>query len=202
MNSSQHTQFSPDQVSYLTDLMVLDKTNLSSSGGLVVDGDIFLNSDWTEIKFPFEAISGHFSCNSANLSSLINAPVLVGKAFDCRFMEITSLEHAPQSVGAYFSCANTDITSFDHAPQSVGAYFNAMDTKITSLKGIHKTHRNWKIGGILYLPDDCADIVGLALIDGINRIYINGAEFDISDHDPHTFQEKLLDAGMKCQARM
>jgi len=41
------------------------------------------------------------------------------------------------------------------------------------------------------------------LIEGINQVYIPGNNlFDISDHDPHTFQEKLLDAGLRAQARM
>ena len=173
---------------FLHPLGILDHTTLSPSGRLIVIGDVTIPIAATSIKFPFESTSGSFFC--ANTA-------------------ITSLVGAPHTVGGGFNCSNTKITSLNGAPQSVGGSFYCHGTKIKSLKGIHKTHRNWKIGGILYLPDDCADIVGLALIEGISRVRIATSNvsglaiiFDISDHDPHSFQEKLLDLGMKYQARM
>lgn len=113
-----------------------------------------------------------------------------------------SLKFPFESVGGDFDCSHTNITSLQGIPLHVGRSLYLSGSKITSLEGIHKTHRNWKIGKILYLPANCADIVGLALIEGINRVWINNITFDISDHDPHTFQEKLIDAGMRAQARM
>ena len=171
----------PELQQYLDLLEISPFTTLSPSGKLIVDGDVTVPPAVTSIKYPFETVSGDFFCYHTN---------------------ITSLQNAPQYVGGYFTCSHTAITTLDGAPLSVGGSFYCHGTKIKSLKGIHKTHRNWKIGGILYLPDDCADIVGLALIEGISQVYINKILFDISDHDPHTFQEKLLDAGMKAQARM
>ena len=175
------TQFSPELVQYLTDLHILDRTKLSPSGGLIVQGDVDLPENVTSIEFPFESVTGYFDCSGTKVTSLKNAPLHVGDNLYCNRTNIATLEHVPQVI-------NNNV------------YIRL--TEIKSLKGIHKTHRNWKIGGMLYLPKDCADIVGLALIEGINSVRINHIVFNISDNDPHAFQEKLLDAGLRAQARM
>ena len=195
-------KMTPELIEYLTSLHLLHKTTISPSGKLIVDGDVTLLHTTTSIRFSFESVGGDFNCASTNITSLEHAPQTVGGGFFCNNTKITSLAGAPQSVGGDFNCALTDITSLEGAPQTVGGSVNCTNTKITSLKGIHKTHRNWKIGGVLYLPPACADIVGLTLIEGIKHIRIGNHEFDISDHDPHSFQEKLIDAGLRAQARM
>jgi len=174
-------KMSPELVEYLRSLKILKKTTISPSGKLIVDCDVAIPTSSASLQFPFETVSGHFYCSHT---------------------KITSLAGAPQSIGGDFYCSDTGITSLEHVPQTIGGDFRFYNTNITSLKGIHKTHRNWKVGGALYLPYSCADIVGLALIEGINNVRINAVSFDISDHDPHSFQEKLLDAGKRAQARM
>jgi len=147
-------------------------------------------------------VSRHVYVNNTSLATLKGAPHTVGGTFSCHSTPLTSLEGAPQTVGGSVSCHSTKITSLIGMPQSIRYDVYCQTATLTSLKGIHKTHRNWKVGGTIHLPMHCADIVGLALIEGISRVDINDAEFDISDHDPHAFQEKLLDAGLKAQARM
>ena len=172
---------SPELQQYLKRLNISQSATLSPSGKLMVNGSVAIPRIDTSISFPFESVSGDFSCGATSIASLAGAPHTVGGTFSCSYTLITSLEHAPHTVdGAFF--------------------FNG--TSITSLKGIHKTHRNWKIGRELYIPLNCADIVGLALIEGINTVCINGLRFSTSDHDPHMFQEQLLDAGLKTAARM
>lgn len=174
---------------YLTDLHILDYTTLSQSGRLIVNGNVDFPEHVTSIEFPFESVTGYFDCSGTKITSLKNAPLHVGDHLYCNRTNLASLEYVPQVI--------------DH-----NVYIRL--TKIISLKGIHKTHRNWKIGGTLFLPPDCADIVGLALIEGIKTVRLGGPsfitptglEFDISDNDPHAFQEKLLDAGLRAQARM
>lgn len=161
---------------------------MSSSGKLIVNGDVDLPEHETSIRFPFESVSGYFDCSGT---------------------KITSLKNAPRHVGDHLFCNRTNITTFEHVPQAIGNNVYTRLTNITSLKDIHKTHRDWVIGGTLFLPPACTDIVGLALIPGIKSVRIGALgsgntkfTFDISDNDPHSFQEKLLDAGMKAQARM
>ena len=197
-------QFTPEQRRYLSTLRILNRTTLSPSGKYIVNGNLTVSGNVT-IKFPFESVSGDFRytyTTDMTPISLVNAPQSVGGDFTCTFTSITSLKHAPQSVGGNFNCYNTKIASLEHAPQSVGGNFSCYNTKIASLRGIHKTHRHWKIGGTLILPHTCIDIVGLALIEGISEVQIHNIVFDTSDHDPHTFQEKLIDAGLKAHARM
>ena len=156
----------------------------------------------TSLEGAPQFVGGDFNCNHTNITSLKGAPQSVGGTFDCTGTNLTSLEGAPQSIGGGFFCAGTSLTSLEHVPQSVGGDFICRNTYITSLKGIHKTHRKWKIGGALDLPQTCADIVGLALIEGISRVQIGNVSFNVGDHDPHAFQEQLLDAGFRMQARM
>ena len=172
---------SPDLLEYMHSLMIRDRATMSASGKLIVDGDLIIPSDAIAFKFPFESVSGDLVCSD---------------------VQMTSFAGAPHTVGCSVYCLYTRIESFEHAPMSVGGDFFSRGSSIKSLKGIHKTHRNWKIGGVLGIPTHTADIVGLALIEGINRVKITTHTFDISDHDPHSFQEKLLDAGLKAQARM
>ena len=195
-------KMSPELVKYLTKLNILDKTTISPSGKLIVDCDVAIPIPSASFQFPFETVSGHFYCSHTKITSLVGAPQSIGGDFACAGTKITSLAGAPQSIGGNFYCMDTGITSLEHVPQTIGGSFRFYYTNITSLKGIHKTHRNWKVGGALHLPKGCTDIVGLALIEGINKVRINAVSFDISDHDPHSFQEKLLDAGMRAQARM
>lgn len=189
-----------------------------------VSGDFECNfSDITSLEGSPQTVGGSFRCSDTGITSLKHAPQTVGRTFYCNHTSITSLEHSPQSVSGNFDCtgtritslagvpqtvggsllcAGTHITSLEHAPLTIGGDLICRHSPIASLKGIHKTHRNWKIGGVLDIPSNCTDIVGLALIDGIKHIRIANLEFDVSDHDPHSFQEQLLDAGLKRQARM
>jgi hypothetical protein len=170
-----------------------------------VGGDFSCHSTQiTSLQGAPQSVGGNFSCYATQITSLQGAPQSVGGYFYCHNTPITSLQGAPQSVGGYFSCNHTQITSLQGAPQSVGGYFSCINTQITSLQGIHKTHRTWVIKGMLIIPEQTIHIIGLALIPGISVVQLgtNGPEFDISHHDPLEFQEQLIDAGFKMQARM
>ena len=68
-------------------------------------------------------VSGNFSCNFNNLTSLEGAPTSVGGNFYCNFNKFTSLEGAPKTVDGNFSCGYNKLTSLIGAPSSVGGDF-------------------------------------------------------------------------------
>lgn len=68
------------------------------------------------IPFPFGKVSGSFSCNDCNLTSLENSPLEVGDYFYCSGNNLESLAGAPKKVGIRFECAGNrkkDFTSKD-----------------------------------------------------------------------------------------
>lgn len=80
-----------------------------------------------------------------------------------------------------------------------------------SLHGIQEWLSDAKVRGVVYCYDH-VDVLGLALVGGINTVsirkYIPNAptqswhRFDISHHDPFLFQEQLLERGLPEQAQL
>ena len=72
-------------------------------------------------------VSGDFSCNFNNLTTLTGAPTSVGGDFRCNYNNLTSLEGAPKTVDGNFSCGNNKLTSLVGAPKTVGGSFDCSD---------------------------------------------------------------------------
>lgn len=74
------------------------------------------------IPFPFGKVSGSFSCNDCNLTSLENSPLEVGDCFYCSGNKLESLDGAPKKVGIRFECAGNkkDFTSKEINKSKIG----------------------------------------------------------------------------------
>lgn len=133
--------------------------------------------------------------------------------FSCRSTKIKSLKGAPNYVGGYFNCEDTRITSLEGAPEHVGGFFDCRHTKIKSLHNVHKQIKY--IGRDFYISHTIkSHILGVMFIKGLLGIeFISGnveqkyVEDIINkhlagDHDPHTTQEELIDAGFSEYAKL
>ena len=76
--------------------------------------------DWSDVQngtipFPFGKVSGSFSCNDCQLTSLENGPIEVGDYFYCSGNKLETLDGAPKKVGIRFECAGNkkDFTPKD-----------------------------------------------------------------------------------------
>ena len=78
-----------------------------------VDDDVNLcKKGLTELPLKFGVVTGHFLCNSNNLTSLEGCPLRVSGSFTCRRNNLTSLEGCPKYVGRDFWCTNNNIREF------------------------------------------------------------------------------------------
>jgi hypothetical protein len=128
----------------------IENYTINSDGTIDVDGDVdLINRYLTKFPLKFNRVSGYFSCNRNNLTSLEGAPKSVGGDFDCDNNQLTSLEGAPQSVGGDFHCYNNKLTSLEGAPQSVGGYFSCNKNNLTSLEGAPQS-----VGGNFYCANN------------------------------------------------
>jgi hypothetical protein len=127
--------------------------------------------------------------------------------FECPRLSLTSLKGCPQLVEGNFVCYSSSITSLEYAPQFVGGYFNCYLTKITSFHDIHKQINH--ISNEFYCGGDVTHLLGLLLINGINRFVIDdGGPIDkifnkyVGTSDILSAQDELIDAGFIDQARL
>ena len=114
------------------------KWTLNEKTGLVdIEGDFNCSckglTDFKGVKFGW--VTGSFSCDYNNLTSLEGAPQEVGGSFRCHNNKLTSLVGAPQEVEGYFDCSYNMLTSLEGAPQEVGGYFSCSNNSLTSLEG-------------------------------------------------------------------
>ena len=87
----------------------------------------------------FGAVSGNFSCNGNNLTSLTGAPETVEGSFACSRNNLTSLAGAPETAGGNFHCDSKNLTSLAGAPETVGGSFYCSSNNLTSLTGAPET---------------------------------------------------------------
>ena len=89
----------------------------------------------TKIPLKFNKVSGYFTCDTNQLTTLLGSPKSVGKSFGCYSNELTTLEGSPESVGGIFDCAHNKLTTLEGGPKEVGRNFNCSDNKLTTLEG-------------------------------------------------------------------
>jgi len=87
----------------------------------------------------FGTVTGDFSCDRNQLTSLAGAPQTVGGGFYCANNLLTSLVGAPQTVTGNFYCAYNQLTDLVGAPQTVEGKFDCDNNLLTSLVGAPKT---------------------------------------------------------------
>ena len=91
-----------------------------------IQGDFYCG--WRELKdfrgIKFGRISGHFDCSGLGLTSLIGAPVAVGKDFLCSKNSLESLEGGPEYVGGDYDCSSNKLVTLKGSPKHFHAGFN------------------------------------------------------------------------------
>jgi len=87
----------------------------------------------------FGTVTGDFSCDRNQLTSLAGAPQTVGGGFYCANNLLTSLVGAPQTVTGNFYCGHNHLTSLAGAPQTVGWDFRCYNNQLTNLVGAPQT---------------------------------------------------------------
>jgi hypothetical protein len=90
-----------------------------------VVGDCKIKNDIKIAKFPvqFGNVSGDFSCDNNQLTTLQGAPQSVGGYFSCNVNQLITLQGAPTSVGGDFYCHYNKLTTLEGAPKSVSGDF-------------------------------------------------------------------------------
>jgi hypothetical protein len=188
---------------------VMDRFNIAGQWNADKDGIVHVNGsisyDESVLPVQFGIVTGNFYCSY--LTTLRGAPSVVGGDMSMS-RQLTTLAFAPSQVGGMLSIKyNPKLTSLEHMPTKIGRFLNLMYLEnIQSLSGIHKTHKALVVKEGVYLSPNMTNILGLALIPGISSVHIvrskRNINFDVSHHDINQFQEELLDAGMKAQARL
>lgn len=149
-----------------------------------IDGTLNVPKGRTSLGVMFNLIKGSFMLTTGSmLTDLTGAPLLIEHSVFLDSKHLTSLA----------GLENTTI----------GKMLDMTESGIKTLAGIHKTHKNLKAKEV-YLSDEVTNILGLAAIPGIDSVVIapDITRFNVSHHDIHQFQEELLDAGYKAQAKL
>ena len=136
-NSQELTK---DQIEWL-DKCTKGSWKLNQETGLIdVDGSFYCQrQDLIDFKgVRFGTVSGVFSCDLNQLTSLAGSPEKVGGSFFCRNNQLTSLEGAPKEADRGFFCENNQLTSLSGAPEKVGWDFHCHNNQLTSLAGSPK----------------------------------------------------------------
>lgn len=165
-----------------------------------------------DVRTEFERIHQFLvKCNISNCSSIhedmsvsVNATVTVP----------SDVQELPVR---FNTIADSFITNTDVLKTNCNSIIVKRDLIIThmsinkSLHGIQEWLSDAKIHGVVYCYDQ-VDVLGLALIKGINTVairkYTPGGlvqlwyRFNISHHDPFLFQEQLLEHGFTEQAQL
>jgi len=85
------------------------KCTINDDFSIDVQGDVRLDEE-LDGNFPeyiqFNKVSGWFSIDNNNMTSLRGCPYFVGKDFYCSNNDLSSLEYAPKQVGRNFYCDN------------------------------------------------------------------------------------------------
>jgi hypothetical protein len=120
----------------ITDYQIRD------DGSIDVDGVVSLFG-LGDLKQPlaFNKVSGYFTYQQINLTTLEGCPKEVGTWFSCSWNKLTSLEHSPKVVGGNFYCGGNEyLTSLEGLENTyIGGKLDVYDCrKLYSLKGFPK----------------------------------------------------------------
>ena len=127
-----------------------EHVEFQENGDVIWDGNCnWDNKGFTEFPPNFVEVTGTFSCENNQLTSLEGCSQTVGGGFYCGYNQLTSLEGAPQTVEGAFWCDNNQLTNLEGCPQTVGGNFYCNNNPLltTFPAGIH-------IGGLVYISED------------------------------------------------
>ena len=162
-------------------------------------------------------IQGYFNCARNLLTSLEGGPEIVDEYYSAIHNQLTTLKGCPKIVLGQFSVANNDLTEIDYFPDEVGS-FSASENKITNLHDIHKKIKKVKEGIWLNRNPIKSHILGLCLIPGLTKVYLDNHELQSiintylfrynepshASRKANLFevQEELIDAGYEQYAQL
>jgi hypothetical protein len=88
-----------------------------------------------EIPVTFDQVDGHFDAFDNNLTTLKNAPRVVGKDFNVVGNELTSLQGMPQKIGGMIAISANNLTSLEGCVERVKGDFICNSNLLTDLVG-------------------------------------------------------------------
>jgi hypothetical protein len=104
----------------------IENYTINSDNTIDADGQVFLYyklDDMKKLPIKFGNVSGYFSCEGNNLTTLECCPTYVSGELDCSRNKLTSLEYCPKYVGGDFYCSRNKLTSLEYCPKYVGDNF-------------------------------------------------------------------------------
>jgi len=100
-----------------------------------VEGNLILyHCHLKSIEVDFNKVSGDFTCEGNELTSLLGAPKYVGNHFVCADNKLTNLKGSPALVRGNFFCSKNNLTTLLGAPQRVEKSVMCYDNQLTSLE--------------------------------------------------------------------
>ncbi len=152
-------ELNEEQKAFL-DKFAKDRWILNQETGLVdIDGNFDCSGEnlTSFLGIKFGKVSGYFSCQKNELTSLQGCPTSVDGAFACSDNQLTSLQGCPTNVGGDFYCSYNELKSLKGCPTSISGeiyvYRNPISKEgITSVINNTIENKNYQIGLILSLP--------------------------------------------------
>jgi len=133
---------------------------INSDGTIDVNGHVYLDNKlgkMTKLPVRFGKVSGYFSCENNNLTTLAGFPSYVGNSFWCSKNNLTSLEYCPKYVGGSgFGCALNILTTLKGIEKcEIIGFFSCIDNNIPPEN--YKYILTAKIGGDISTDNDDID---------------------------------------------
>lgn len=83
----------------------------------------------------FGRVTGNFSCDMNELTSLEGSPQEIGGVFDCSSNNLKNLDYFPLKIGGTVRIIRNKITSLEGCPEVVNGDFQISNNKLTDLIG-------------------------------------------------------------------
>lgn len=109
---------------------------IRENGMVDVIGDVkIFDADLQMLPLQFGVVCGDFFCCGNGLTTLENAPYMVGGDFNCYGNKLKTLQYAPVEVGGFFSCHENELIDLKGSPQEIKGNFNCFLNELTTLVG-------------------------------------------------------------------
>jgi hypothetical protein len=107
---------------------------IREDGMVDVIGDVkIFDADLQMLPLQFGVVCGDFFCCSNGLTTLENAPYLVGGDFNCYGNKLKTLQYAPAEVGGFFCCHENELVDLKGCPQEIKGNFTCFLNELTTL---------------------------------------------------------------------
>lgn len=109
---------------------------IREDGMVDVMGDVkIFDADLQILPLQFGVVCGDFFCCSNGLTTLENAPYMVGGDFNCYGNKLKTLQYAPAEVGGFFCCHENELVDLNGCPQEIKGNFTCFLNELTTLVG-------------------------------------------------------------------